>query len=163
MKEKIAFPQLVDLVATKANTTSRMSELFLQELFDTISQALNSGETVKIKGLGTFKIKKEEGGKDILFTPDKDLAEAVNAPFAQFQPVELSEPVSNSPRLTQAWSRATSRCLKQSKNLLSKSLRANQWPKSLLNPPSRLSHRPLRMSRQQVKRCKSLKSPLPHQ
>ncbi len=95
MKEKIAFPQLVELVATKANTTSRMSELFLQELFGTISQALNSGETVKIKGLGTFKIKKEEGGKDILFTPDKDLAEAVNAPFAQFQPVELSDSITS--------------------------------------------------------------------
>ena len=95
MREKIAFPQLVELVAQKASTTSRMSELFVQEFFDTISQALNNGETVKIKGLGTFKVKKDKDGKDIQFIPDKDLAEAVNAPFAQFQPVELSDSITN--------------------------------------------------------------------
>ena len=93
MKEKIAFPQLVELVAEKASTTSRMSELFLQELFTTISQALGKGETVKIKGLGTFKTEKDDEGKNVIFIPDNALAEAVNAPFAQFKPVELCDEV----------------------------------------------------------------------
>ena len=93
MKEKIAFPQLVELVAEKASTTSRMSELFLQELFATISQALGKGETVKIKGLGTFKTDKDDEGKNVIFIPDNALAEAVNAPFAQFKPVELCDGV----------------------------------------------------------------------
>ncbi len=93
MKEKIAFPQLVELVAEKASTTSRMSELFLQELFATISQALGKGETVKIKGLGTFKTEKDDDGKNVIFIPDNALAEAVNAPFAQFKPVELCDEV----------------------------------------------------------------------
>lgn len=93
MKEKIAFPQLVELVAEKASTTSRMSELFLQELFATISQALGKGETVKIKGLGTFKTEKDDEGKNVIFIPDNALAEAVNAPFAQFKPVELCDEV----------------------------------------------------------------------
>ena len=93
MKEKIAFPQLVDLVAEKASTTSRMSELFLQELFATISQALGKGETVKIKGLGTFKTEKDDDGKNVIFIPDNALAEAVNAPFAQFKAVELCDEV----------------------------------------------------------------------
>lgn len=93
MKEKIAFPQLVELVAEKASTTSRMSELFLQELFATISQALGKGETVKIKGLGTFKTEKDDYGKNVIFIPDNALAEAVNAPFAQFKPVELCDEV----------------------------------------------------------------------
>lgn len=93
MKEKIAFPQLVELVAEKASTTSRMSELFLQELFATISQALGKGETVKIKGLGTFKTEKDDDGKNVIFIPDNALAEAVNAPFAQFKAVELCDGV----------------------------------------------------------------------
>ncbi len=93
MKEKIAFPQLVELVAEKASTTSRMSELFLQELFTTISQALGKGETVKIKGLGTFKTEKDDDGKNVIFIPDNALAEAVNAPFAQFKAVELCDGV----------------------------------------------------------------------
>ena len=93
MKEKIAFPQLVELVAEKASTTSRMSELFLQELFAIISQALEKGETVKIKGLGTFKIEKDEDSKNVIFIPDNALAEAANAPFSQFKPVELCDEV----------------------------------------------------------------------
>ena len=95
MKETIAFPQLVELVAQKANTTERMSELFLQELFAVISQELTDGKSVKVNGLGTFKMTKVGSEKDVIFTPDKDLAEAVNAPFAQFAPVELCDDVTD--------------------------------------------------------------------
>ncbi|MBR6489267.1 MAG: HU family DNA-binding protein [Muribaculaceae bacterium] len=93
MKENITFPQLVELVAKKANTTNRMSELFLQELFAVAAQSLANGETVKIKGLGTFKTATVENETQVLFTPDKTLADAVNAPFAQFSPVELCDEV----------------------------------------------------------------------
>lgn len=95
MKETIAFPQLVGLVAEKANTTERMSELFLQELFAVVTQELTESKSVMIKGLGTFKVTKTESGKDVIFTPDKDLAEAVNAPFAQFVPVVLCDEVTD--------------------------------------------------------------------
>lgn len=95
MKEKIAFPQLVELVAVKASTTNRMSELFLQELFATVTQALGEEQSVKIKGLGSFKVIKENKSKDVLFTPDKSIADAVNAPFAQFTPVELSDEITD--------------------------------------------------------------------
>ena len=95
MKETIAFPQLVRLVAEKANTTERMSELFLQELFALVTQELTEGKSVMIKGVGIFKVAKNESGKDVAFTPDKVLAEAVNAPFAQFVPVELCAEVTD--------------------------------------------------------------------
>ena len=95
MKETIAFPQLVGLVAEKANTTERMSELFLQELFAVVTQELTESKSVTIKGLGTFKTTKDDSGKDVVFTPDKDLAEAVNAPFAQFVPVVLCDEVTD--------------------------------------------------------------------
>ena len=93
MNEKIAFPQLVELVAEKASTTERMSELFLQELFTVISQELIDGKSVKINGLGTFKTTKGNHGKDVVFAPDKDLAEDINAPFSQFKPVVLCDAI----------------------------------------------------------------------
>lgn len=95
MKETIAFSQLVELVAKKANTSARMSELFLQELFAIVTQSLAAGEAVKIKGLGAFNVKPGDNGKDVCFTPDKSLAEAVNAPFAQFKAVELCDAVTD--------------------------------------------------------------------
>ena len=95
MKEKIAFPQLVELIAEKASTTSRMSELFLQELFATVSQVLIDGKSVKIKGLGTFKTMKDNGETEVQFVPDTDLAEVINAPFAQFKPIELCDAVTD--------------------------------------------------------------------
>ena len=95
MKEKIAFPKLVELVAEKASTTERMSELFLQELFAVITQELADGKSVTIKGLGTFKTTKDGTGKDVAFTPEKDIAEAVNAPFSQFVAVELCDEVTD--------------------------------------------------------------------
>jgi len=95
MKETIAFPQLAGLVAEKASTTERMSELFLQELFAIVTQELVDGKAVTIKGLGSFKTTKDTDAKDVTFTPDKDLAEAVNAPFAQFEPVELCDEVTD--------------------------------------------------------------------
>jgi len=95
MKEKITFPQLVELVAKKADTTNQMSELFLQELFATVTQVISKGQIVKIKGIGTFKLRKGTNlngdNQDVEFIPDKSLAEAVNAPFSQFKAVELCD------------------------------------------------------------------------
>jgi hypothetical protein len=45
--------------------------------------------------LGIFKATKNESGKEVSFTPDKDLAAAVNAPFAQFVPVALCDEVTD--------------------------------------------------------------------
>ena len=56
MNNKITFPELVDMVAKKAGTSKRVAELFLKELFATVTQALAAGESVKVKGIGSFKV-----------------------------------------------------------------------------------------------------------
>ena len=56
MNAKITFPEIVDLIAESTSTTKRVCELFLRELFATVSQSLIDGEDVKIKGVGTFKV-----------------------------------------------------------------------------------------------------------
>ena len=111
MNTKITFVELVDMIAESTSTTKRVCELFVKELFATVSQALIDGETVKIKGIGTFKVtrmKPRKGvdvttGEPILidshnkltFTPDKSLAEAINQPFAQFETVVLDDAVTD--------------------------------------------------------------------
>ena len=111
MNNKVTFPELVEQVAQYANTSKRMSELFLKELFATISQSLIDGESVKVKGIGTFKLTEvsprksvdvntgEEieipGHKKLSFAPDKDMAEAINQPFMHFETEILDDDVTD--------------------------------------------------------------------
>lgn len=111
MNNKVTFPELVEQVAQYANTSKRMSELFLKELFATISQSLIDGESVKVKGIGTFKLTEvsprksvdvntgEEieipGHKKLSFAPDKDMAEAINHPFMHFETEILDDDVTD--------------------------------------------------------------------
>ena len=92
MNIKIAFPELVKLIAESTGTTQRMSELFLKELFATVSEALIAGQNVAIKNLGNFETVVDAMGRPRLsFTPDKALAAAVNQPFAAFESIVLSD------------------------------------------------------------------------
>ncbi len=111
MNVKITLVELAELMAEANSTSKRMCELFLRELFATVSQSLINGEQVKINGLGTFKVMEvkprksvnvstgqaiEIGGhKKITFTPVKSLSDAVNQPFAQFETVFLDDAVTN--------------------------------------------------------------------
>lgn len=107
MNAKITFVELVDLMAQATSSSKRVCELFLKDLFTTISQALIDGDSVKVKGVGTFKISRVKprksvnvktgesmqiaGYSKVIFTPDKALAQAVNQPFEQFETVMLDD------------------------------------------------------------------------
>ena len=111
MNSKITFPELIELVATATNTSKRMSELFLKELFATVSQSLIEGESVRIKNLGQFKVEAVKARKSVsvntgqeveiphhnrlVFTPAKSLADALNEPFSHFDTVVLDDAVSD--------------------------------------------------------------------
>lgn len=109
MNAKITLVELAELMAESSSTTVKMCELFLRELFATISQTLINGESVKVRGIGTFKITAVKPRKSVnvssgeaiqlmahnklTFTPDKSFANAVNQPFAQFETVFLDDAV----------------------------------------------------------------------
>ena len=93
MKNKVTLPELIAKVATATSTTKRMSELFLRELFATITHALENGENVSIKDVGQFKISDSGDSHDIIFKPSKRLAEVLNQPFDAFVPIELDDDV----------------------------------------------------------------------
>lgn len=111
MNAKITFVELVELMVEATSTSKRLCDLFLRELFATVSQALIDGESVKVKGIGTFKVTDVKsrksvdistghevqisGYRKVSFTPDKSLAEAVNQPFAQFESVILDDAVTD--------------------------------------------------------------------
>jgi nucleoid DNA-binding protein len=104
-KDKISSQEMVEQIATKLSVSKRVAEEFLKSLFSEIEEALLKGESVKIKNLGTFKMQWNEprksvnvqtgeviiidGYNKVSFTPDSDLKEAVNEPYAHLESVEL--------------------------------------------------------------------------
>ncbi len=107
MQEKITFSQLCSLVSTRTSVSRKATEEYLRAFFSAISDALEHSDSVKIKGLGTFKITgiaerrsvNVTSGQDmvipahnrITFTPAPAMAQAVNVPFSAFEAVELAD------------------------------------------------------------------------
>ena len=107
MDAKITFQQLAKTLAQKKNLSQKEAETFLREFFDAIIQNVTIDKSVKIKGLGTFKLvevlERESvnintgdriiipGHSKLSFTPDAALKDMVNKPFADFQTVVINE------------------------------------------------------------------------
>lgn len=110
MNEKISFPDLVTLLATKLNVTKKEAEAFLKEFFTISTEVISSGDELRINELGVFKpiwveprasvnVQTGEpveipGHYKVSFVPDKVLREAVNAPFSSFSVEILNDHVS---------------------------------------------------------------------
>ena len=107
MDNKINLSQLADLLAQAGGMSKTASEQFVKNFFDIIAQNVLTEGLVKVKGLGTFKLVQMEdresvnvnsgerftieGHQKISFTPDADLRERINKPFAAFETVEITE------------------------------------------------------------------------
>ena len=109
MNDKITFPRLSAMLADRSGRSKRFSEDFLREFFALISEMLETGESVKVRGLGTFRLSRVEprmsvdvttgqpmeiaGHSKVVFVPAKELADAVNAPFEAFTAIEIGDDV----------------------------------------------------------------------
>ena len=107
MNERLTIQDLTDLLAAKHSMTKKDAEAFVKEFFLLIEQALESENTVKIKGLGTFKLidvdSREsvnvntgerfqiKGHTKVSFSPDANLRDTINKSFAHFETVVLNE------------------------------------------------------------------------
>lgn len=112
MNAKITFQDLAALLASFSGLNRKICEDFLREFSSVVSNTLADGESVKIKGFGTFKLVEIDERKSVnvatgkemkipvhtrvSFVPSKDLANSVNAPFSAFESVEISDEVSDS-------------------------------------------------------------------
>ncbi|UYU60676.1 HU family DNA-binding protein [Bacteroides thetaiotaomicron] len=107
MNERLTIQDLIDLLAAKHSMTKKDAEAFVKEFFLLIEQALENEKNVKIKGLGTFKLVDVDsresvnvntgerfqikGHTKVSFTPDTNLRDTINKPFAHFETVVLNE------------------------------------------------------------------------
>ncbi|NDV77462.1 HU family DNA-binding protein [Dysgonomonas sp. 511] len=110
MSERLSLQDLIDLLADRQGITKKDAETFLREFIAVVSENIESGEPVKIKEFGAFKLVKVNARKSVdvntgeaieiaahyklSFTPDKSLKEAINRPFAHFESVVLEDGVS---------------------------------------------------------------------
>ena len=107
MNDKLNHSDLSALFAKEADISGAKAENFTKAMFELIIEGLEQDGTVKINGLGTFKITdvadrssvnvntgekiEIKGHKKISFTPADAIKESVNQPFAMFEPVEVDE------------------------------------------------------------------------
>ncbi len=107
MSDKLNHSDLSALFAKEADISGAKAENFTKAMFELIIEGLEQDGTVKINGLGTFKITdvadrssvnvntgekiEIKGHKKISFAPADAIKESVNQPFAMFEPVEVDE------------------------------------------------------------------------
>ena len=106
---KLTIQEVAKVLTEKNGLSSREASSFAAEMFSLILQRLQEGDTVKVKGLGTFKIINVEARESVsvrtgervvidshskvTFTPDTIMRELVNKPFSQFETVALNDGV----------------------------------------------------------------------
>ena len=92
MNSIVTLPEIAAKTAEAAGVPVDTAVRFILELFSGAEAAFASGShSVTIKGVGTFS----RGSSEIKFTPDAELAAAVNAPFSLFSAIELPDSVSD--------------------------------------------------------------------
>ncbi len=109
MNSKISLTDLTDQLSENTKISKKEAATFLKLLFDLIEENLINDKIVKIKSLGTFKliwvesrrianvntgeIQEIPGHYKTTFTPDADLSEAVNEPFAHLETIVLDDEI----------------------------------------------------------------------
>lgn len=107
MNTRITLTKMAQLLADKHGRNKKDYEDILKAFFLQIASALEAGDSVRVKGFGSFKLSRVQtrksvdvsSGEDteipahsrIVFVPAKDFASAVNAPFEMFETIELEE------------------------------------------------------------------------
>ena len=91
----MSLPQLIDALIATGIADSATIRNFIREFTAIIEGTLARGESVSVKGIGTFHAVEVADELYIEFAPDATLAETVNAPFSIFEPVELPDNLSD--------------------------------------------------------------------
>lgn len=85
--------QLKQLLADSARCSIDEAAAFVDALVATLTERLQAGEEVQVQGLGTFRVVAtlEGHSRRVAFVPDVRMRQAVNEPFACFEPVVITE------------------------------------------------------------------------
>ena len=106
---KLTIQEVAKILVEKNGLEPKDANRFATEFFAVILQHLQEDDSVKVKGLGTFKIINVEARESVsvrtgervmidshskvTFTPDMTMKELVNKPFSQFETVVLNDGV----------------------------------------------------------------------
>ena len=107
MNERLTTRDLADVLAVQTGMDKKRADEFINTLSLYISQGIEKNKSVRVLGLGTFKVvlvrERESvhiqtGERFIIpahhklsFVPDKDFKEHINRPFAFLEPIEAVE------------------------------------------------------------------------
>lgn len=91
MNNTLTLQQFAQMLATSADISMDESQSFIASLTDHIRSLLAAGEKAHLPGIGTFAVIETDGKPSVMFAPDDSFAEAVNEPFAMFEPMELDD------------------------------------------------------------------------
>ena len=89
----LPLPEIIIRLAGINHCDTAFAEKFLSEFSTLMERTLSTEGTLHIKGIGTFRRIELGDEVTVAFAPDDSLAEAVNAPFAMFEPIELDDDV----------------------------------------------------------------------
>lgn len=106
---KVSITELASKLMEKHGLKRTEAELFIRQFVGVINDGLKNDKSVKVKGLGTFKVQSVsarksvdvntgeaiviEGRDKISFTAEAVMRDLVNAPFAQFETVIVNDGV----------------------------------------------------------------------
>lgn len=88
MNRILILPDLAAAIAKAAGVSTEKALAFVKALFAETALRLTAGEDAIIDGIGKFSADPLTG--EILFTPCDTIAAEINAPFAIFEPVEIT-------------------------------------------------------------------------
>lgn len=107
MDNKVSINTLAAAIAQTTGKTKKFCEDFVKEFFKVVSENITTEDSLKIKGFGTFKVIEVESRssvnihtgerqeispyKKVVFTPSKEMAAKLNAPFEEFESVEIED------------------------------------------------------------------------
>ena len=107
MENRITISILATRLADGTGRSRKSCEEFIKEFFKLAADVLSEGENLRIKGFGSFKVttvdargsidvttgrpNQIDSHKKVVFTPSKEMAAIINAPFEIFESVELED------------------------------------------------------------------------
>lgn len=109
MENKVTVLTLSTALSQATGKGKKACEDFIREFFKVAAETLETGESLRVKGFGTFKIVEVEGRQSVnvntgepqeiapyrkvVFSPAKELATQINAPFEEFESLEMDDDI----------------------------------------------------------------------
>ena len=83
----LVLQDIVKALSHETDTSEALCQSFVKELFAIVAERLMNGESVTLKGVGSFDV---DGG-EVRFVADPDTAAAINSAFDCFEAIELAD------------------------------------------------------------------------